>query len=300
MKKLLLIGLIAGISAVIFLSKDYFLGSFEILGKSRNSNLLAEAGQSNEEAEFENIDLNFSSEDIANRFPNLSDWQRPDSPPRVGLQVGHWKTKELPDELERIRERGGGSNGGGKAEWEVNLAIVEKTASLLRNRGIIVDILPATVPEAYWADAFVAVHADGNTNPSASGFKVASGYACSFGSRLGRRFQHEGQESFSSQWASRMHGVCPEGNEANKLVELLEVEYQKATGLDVDRNVSHNMRGYYAFNWQRYEHAVHPMTAAVILETGFLTSPHDRDILINNPGKAAAGIANATLEFLKE
>lgn len=42
------------------------------------------------------------------------------------------------------------------------------------------------------------------------------------------------------------------------------------------------------------------MTAAVILEAGFLTSPNDRDILINNPDKAATGIANAVRQFLKE
>ena len=83
-------------------------------------------------------------------------------------------------------------------------------------------------------------------------------------------------------------------------MELLEIEYEKATGLDIDNNVSHNMRGYYAFNWRRYEHAVHPMAAAVILEAGFLTSPNDRNILINNPDKAASGIANAILQFLKE
>ena len=45
--------------------------------------------------EFENIDSDFSNEDIESRFPDFSDWQRPDGPPRVGLQVGHWKTQEI-------------------------------------------------------------------------------------------------------------------------------------------------------------------------------------------------------------
>ena len=98
---------------------------------------------------------------------------------------------------------------------------------------------------------------------------------------------------------SRLHGSCPEGNETNKLVELLEKEYQQSTNLDIDLNISHNMRGYYAFNWSRYEHAVHPMTAAVILETGFLTNLNDRNMLINNPDKAVAGITSAVLQFLE-
>ena len=85
-----------------------------------------------------------------------------------------------------------------------------------------------------------------------------------------------------------------------RLVELLETEYQQATDLSLDRNVTHNMRGYYAFNWRRYEHAVHPMTTAVILEAGFLTSPHDRAILIGDSRRAAEGIAKAVTQFLNE
>ena len=306
LKKLFLLGIILGAFGFVFYSQDFYPKRFGDINRFlSNASFSIEPEQNSKEAEFEEIDFNFSAEDIEGRFPNLSDWERPDGPPRVGLQVGHWKNKELPDELQRLRERGGGTSGGGKAEWEVNLAIAEKTASLLRAQGIIVDILPATIPVAYWADAFVAIHADGSENPNASGFKVASAYGCF---RLNRPatssvsyFGWEGRHgSTLGQWASRLHGSCPQGNEVNKLVELLEVEYQKVTGLNIDSNVSHNMRGYYAFNWRRYEHAVHPMTAAVILEMGFLTSPHDRAILISNPDKAAGGIANAITQFLNK
>ena len=270
----------------------------------KNINLFASStsfsinkNQNNQETEFE---------DINDRFPNLSDWERPDGPLRVGLQVGHWKNKELPDELERLRERGGGTSGGGKAEWEVNLAIAEKTASLLRDQGIILDILPATIPVAYWADVFIAIHADGSEDPTASGFKAAFAYGCfRFGSLTTGTVPHLGEwggrhGSASGQWVSHLRSNCSQDTEAPRFVELLETEYQRATGLDVDGNVSHNMRGYYAFNWRRYEHAVHPMTTAVILETGFLTSPHDRAILISNPDKAAEGISNAVIKFLVE
>ena len=307
MKKVLLLGtILIAFSFVIFL-QNFSLERFRSINPfTSNASFSIRGEQNNEEVEFEDIDFVFNDEDIVSRFPNLSDWERPDGPPRVGLQVGHWKNKELPDELERLRERGGGTSGGGKAEWEVNLEIAEKTASLLQDQGIIVDILPATIPVAYWADVFIAIHADGSEDPTASGFKAAFAYGCfRFGSLTTGTVPHLGEwggrhGSASGQWVSHLRSNCSQDTEAPRFVELLETEYQRATGLDVDGNVSHNMRGYYAFNWRRYEHAVHPMTTAVILETGFLTSPHDRAILISNPDKAAGGISNAVIKFLIE
>jgi hypothetical protein len=105
-----------------------------------------------------------------------ANWQRPTGPPVVALQVGHWKNSELPDEFERLREAGGGTSGGGKAEWEVGLAIAEQAAELLRAKGIAVEILPATVPPGFWADALISIHADGNVDPAVSGYKVAAPY----------------------------------------------------------------------------------------------------------------------------
>ena len=53
------------------------------------------------------------------------------------------------------------------------------------------------------------------------------------------------------------------------------------------------MQNYYAFNFRRYEHALHPMTIAVILETGFLTSTRDREVIVRAPDRAALGIVEA-------
>ncbi len=202
------------------------------------------------------------------RFAWLKDWQRPNGPPRVGLQAGHWKNNELPDELASLRGSTG-SQGGGKAEWEVNLAIAEKTKALLEARGVIVDILPATVPVSYWADAFVAIHADGNENTTLSGFKVASP----------RR---------------DMNGS------AGELAAFIAKHYEEETALTHDPNVSRNMHGYYAFAWWRREHAIHPKTAALIIETGFLTSPSDRQIIVNAPESSARGIALGALAYLEK
>lgn len=194
-------------------------------------------------------------------------WQRPEGPLRVGLQAGHWKNKELPDELSRLRERGGGTRGGGKAEWEVNLSIAQETAQLLEPYGIVVDLLPATIPPDYWADLFVSIHADGSTDASVSGFKVAAPR---------RDLTRKGPE----------------------LVSIFEDHYGTATQLRLDPNVTRNMRGYYAFNWRRYEYSIHPMTPAIIVETGFLTNASDQKLLIQNPGRSALGIANAITSFL--
>ena len=45
-------------------------------------------------------------------------WQRPPGPAHVGVQVGHWKNSEVPDELNGLKTNGSGATGGGKTEKE--------------------------------------------------------------------------------------------------------------------------------------------------------------------------------------
>jgi hypothetical protein len=196
----------------------------------------------------------------------IRNWTRPDGPARVGLQVGHWKNDELPDELSRLRGNTG-ATGGGKSESEVNFTIAEKTKEILEKQNIIVDILPSTVPPKYWADVFVAIHADGSLDRSASGFKVAAP-----------------RRDFSGK--------------SDKLVDLIENSYQDSTKLSIDPNVTNNMRGYYSFAWWRYEHAVHPRATSVILETGFLSNANDRKIIVHKPELSAQGLAEAITIYL--
>jgi hypothetical protein len=85
---------------------------------------------------------------------------------------------------------------------------------------------------------------------------------------------------------------------AAQFVGLLERSYGEATGLRHYPSVTRRMTGYYAFNYRRYDHALHPMTVGVILETGFLTSPSDRRIIVDAQDRAARGIAAAVSEFL--
>src|SRR5690606_8431702 len=99
-------------------------------------------------------------------------WVRPAGPVRVALKGGLWKAAEAPDEPAGLRANG--TRGGGKAEWEVNLEIATLTADILREQGYEVEILPTTIPPGYFADLFVSIHADGNTNSSVSGYRAAA------------------------------------------------------------------------------------------------------------------------------
>lgn len=198
----------------------------------------------------------------------VQNWVRPDGPPKIGIQVGHWKNNEVPKELEKLKGNTG-AFGGGKMEWEVNYSIANEVAEILRTKGVEVDILPATVPPRYWADVFIAIHADGNNDSSKSGYK------------------------FSGPWRDLT-------GKTESLVKLLEEKYEAATGLEKDTNITSNMRGYYAFSWWKNDHAIHPMTVGVIAETGFLSSKSDQKLLINNPDISGKAIADALLEFLSK
>jgi len=197
----------------------------------------------------------------------LAHWERPEGPTKVALQVGHWNNEELPEELKKLRGNSG-SSGGGKSEWEVNLVIAQEVASILKEEGIEVEILPATIPPLYWADVFISIHADGSIDTSKRGFKIASPWRDYTG-------------------------------KASNLVRILETSYGETIGWEKDPNISRNMRGYYAFSWWRYEHALHPMTTAAIIETGFLTNASDRRILIESPEIASRAIATGLLTFLE-
>lgn len=194
------------------------------------------------------------------------DWQRPSGPPKVALQIGHLDNHLVPEELNNLRGNTG-AEAGGYTEVEVNQAIAEKVAQLLEPYGVEVELIPTVVPVDYWADAFIAIHADGNLDPNISGFKIAAPWR----DLTGR---------------------------AHLLVETLEQTYQQATGMNIDPNITRNMRGYYAFSWWRFDHAIHPMTPAVIVETGFLTNRQDREMITRNNDIPAQALADGILEYL--
>jgi hypothetical protein len=190
----------------------------------------------------------------------------PPGPKRVGLQAGHWMNEDVPPELGRLQ---GGSSGGGKQEWQVNLDIAQRTAALLEATGVQVDVLPATVPPGYRANAFIALHADGDPAGLAHGFKVT-------------------RPGFSS---------LPEVDD--RLVTTINQVYGADTELPRDdEHISLRMLYYYAFNSRRYCHSVAPGVPQAIIEMAYLTSAGDRQYLIGDPDKLAHGLADSIQTFL--
>jgi N-acetylmuramoyl-L-alanine amidase len=192
----------------------------------------------------------------------------PTGPRRIGIQVGHWKTDEVPAELGTRITFQTGTTWAGVDEVDVNMDIAERVKAQLTARGYIVDIIPTTVPVGYIADVFLALHADGDETEEKSGFKIAHG---------SRRGPYE-----------------------DKLVSLLREEYGKATGLEWDPLISRGMSAYYAFNWGRYQHAAAPHTPAAILEMGFLSNGYDRELMVDKADGVATGIVNGIQRFLDE
>ncbi|HAL27630.1 MAG TPA: hypothetical protein DCP25_12985 [Chloroflexi bacterium] len=186
---------------------------------------------------------------------------------RIGIQVGHWMTDNVPPELRRLEVQTG-TSWNGITETEVSLDIATRLLALLRSHGYIVDLIPTTVPQGYLADAFVALHLDGD------GVGTAEGYKLAHGSRRG---------PFEQQ-----------------LLQDISDEYGAATGFAIDPNVTSGMRAYYGFNWQRYRSATSPFTPSVILEMGFLSNDNDRGFIMDQPDVVAAAIANGIERFLSE
>jgi N-acetylmuramoyl-L-alanine amidase len=186
-------------------------------------------------------------------------------PWRVGIQAGHWQIDQLPDELQRLRTDTGASYGS-LQEVDVNLRIARSVAANLGRAGVVVDLLPATLPPGYDADALLAIHADGG-GQNERGFKVSVPWRASAASRL--------------------------------LGDSIERAYGELSGIPADRyGVTYNMRGYYAFSWYRFEHAAAPSTPAAIIETGYITSPADRRVIVDDPETAARAITAGIIRYL--
>ena len=172
----------------------------------------AEPLTATEEAGFE--DESLSPEDY--RFcqggwyslEDLRSWQRNPGPLRVGLQAEHLNNAEVPEELPGLTRNG--ATAAGYNERDTVEVITDLTAELLEGEGITVDILPATVPPGYEADAFVSIHADGNLSSNVRGFKHA-----------GPRRDYSGR--------------------SEALVAALYESYSQATGLPIDPSISRRM-----------------------------------------------------------
>ena len=187
--------------------------------------------------------------------------------PKVAIQAGHWLINQLPDELASLRTQTGGA-GGGVREVDYVLDLSKRVVKLLQDKGVEAELLPATVPVDYTADAFVAIHADAVDGGGPGGYKLAR---------------------------SRFSAI-PATDDA--LMNALYDAYGKATGLRRDSNITRNMTGYYAFNNRRHVHGITRATPGVILETGYLTNPSDRAYMTTHQDEIAQGIVDGIMDFL--
>jgi N-acetylmuramoyl-L-alanine amidase len=148
----------------------------------------------------------------------------------------------------------------GLTEVEVNLRVADLVAEGLRRQGMRVEVMDEFDSRlaGFGADAFVAIHAD-SCQVDYSGFKVAN---------------EEG------------------GSDASvRLATCLWDEYEKATGLSRHSStITLDMTRYHAFR------EISTSTPASIIELGFLNA--DRELLTEQPDRAAKGIVNGIVCFL--
>ncbi len=188
---------------------------------------------------------------------------------RVGIQVGHWQTTDVPRQSGTRITTQTGASFAGYTEVDLNMEIAKRMKLLLTAQGVAVDIIPTTVPVGYLADAFIALHCDSDGVGELSGYKMA---------RSIRRGPYE-----------------------EALFNSIKDVYGKATGLDYDaQHITRAMSGYYAANWSRYQHATSPFTPSVILEMGFISNDDDRDLLVERADVVARAITDGLLTFLDE
>jgi hypothetical protein len=189
-------------------------------------------------------------------------------PPRVGLQIGHLEASGHPEELANLRYSTGASVNGVN-EVDVNIAVAQILRDMLVNEGVVVELLPATVPPAYKADLFVSLHADSSEDPKRRGYKSAV-------------FRYERNDKDAL------------------LKQIIDKNYFYFSGLpDDDMNVSGSMLEYYAFNHERFKHSVHRKTPAIIVEMGYLSNAEDLEFL-EDPVNPAYALKIGILSYLRE
>jgi N-acetylmuramoyl-L-alanine amidase len=155
---------------------------------------------------------------------------------------------------------------GGFREADINLKVASLVREKLIAQGYGVDLLAEFDPRltGYHALALVSIHADSceYINDQATGFKVAAAISTKY----------------------------PE--QAQRLTNCLQTRYASITGLKYHPgSVTGDMSNYHAFN------EINPNTPAAIIETGFMNL--DRQILTEQPGLIADGIASGILCFIR-
>jgi len=208
----------------------------------------------------------FSKEALYFRFPDFDNFQKSQIT-KIAIQIGHLIEGDLPLELSKLA-KGGGAIVNNIKEVEINKNIAIKVKEILENKGYKVELLPAIIPKEYYADVFVAIHAN-SADKLTSGFMVSTPY-----------------KDYSEK--------------AHILKRNIIKAYKKHTGMKFIPKVTVNMTHYYVFNWSKFKRAIHPKTPAIIIETGNMRNDNDLKILLEETDKIAKGISQGIIGFLKE
>ena len=194
--------------------------------------------------------------------------ERLDGKIRIAIQIGHLDVSNHPDELESLRYNTGGGSGD-RSELEVNESVAYILRDMLESEGFLVDILPATVPRKYRANLFISLHADSSPDPDRRGYKSAY-----------YKYLRNNQDPI--------------------LKTHIDKSYFYFSGLpDDDANVSGSMLEYYAFNHQRFKHALAKRTPAILVEMGYISSEADWEFL-KDPVNPAYALKMGILAYLEE
>jgi N-acetylmuramoyl-L-alanine amidase len=184
-------------------------------------------------------------------LPGFTPLEALDGPIRIGIQPGHWRIDELPDNLARLRTSTGAAYGTLR-ELDLNMAVSRLLVDSLNAAGYQAELVPAAVPAGYRADVFVSVHADRADRPDRRGWKLSPPW------RPSRR--------------------------SSELAEAFTAAFRES-GLPEDKNgITANMRGYFGFSWWRYDNVMSPYTPAVLVEMGFMGNAEDRARMRDRPG----------------
>lgn len=195
---------------------------------------------------------------------------------RVGIQAGHWQSDS------------GSTCTNGTREVDITVAVANQAAEMLRNRGYVVDVLPAPISYVnnYSADVFVALHLD-QCAATYQGYKI-------------------------SRWKGQAGtGLNGSGDASDRWVNTLWSAYGAATGLSRDVSPGHYtacMREYYALNpvdWgpicggqYTQRRGISDSTPGAIIEMAWLSGDYAFVTSSDGQNKMATGIANAVDEFL--
>ena len=245
------------IGAILAVASVLLLGSVLVFGRSQTNTDGAQASA-------------MASPGSPEPLPGLPGYTSLDpltGPIRIGIQPGHWRIDELPDELARLRTSTGAAYGS-LTELDLNLAVSRLLADRLNAEGFAAELVPAGIPAGYRADLFVSVHADRADQPNRRGWKLSPPW------RPSRR--------------------------SRELAAAFAASFRES-GLPEDfHGITANMRGYFGFSWWRFANALSPYTPAVLVEMGFMGNAEDRTRMRDRPGFYADIMLRGIKTFLGE